>query len=856
MCVAIALAGCQALMGPSQPVQKVTPEQAPEPPVVKATPEPEQPQIREDLPVTIKKIESRREYPLGYWRSAQVGDFLLGNDKLQVVISDIDRKTDFAPHGGTIIDIANKTDTMDYFGEMQFTGITPKFESYEIVVPQQGDDEYTLRLKGASSTRPDIRITQDYTITPDDPTVKVTTLIDNNTTQPLDISMKDNIVWGGARLFVGGRGTPPTQKKVEVKTDWMCGRIDNYSVGLTAPVGTLNTENYKNASDVVYKKSSIPAGSRSKIERYLYVADKDISKITAYMLQLRNKPQGIISGTVVDTADEKPVEDVEVRVRCNRLEGEVLPAYPYTVAYSDENGEFEVMVQSGSYYVLAHPMGRTAAKRALSLNIPEGGTVVTKLQVSPEITLSYEIRDAETGELIPAKLTFISLPGKPFLKLGSAFEMPGSYNTYYAHEGKGEITLPPQLFKIIVSRGVEYDTVEKEMRIVPGKQNELNVELERVIDSTGYIAADIGVRTRNSYDSPVSARERVRAAVCEGVEWLVSGDANTATDLQQAIDGLGLQQWITASRGINLEFFGDDIPGDFLLFPVDDADEALLREQMDTLAGSSPGEFFLFLHETFPQSLVQVNSPLDPERGYFALHGYSLEKENELPDPSSCSYDFDLLEIWSGKQLKEAENNLKLYNALQNQGYTNAFGGGSHARMIYGEETGYPRMFIQSSTDDPAAIDVDELVANLEAGKVVLSNGPLIHFNVDDQEYSSLVVPDGQRIDCSLEILAAPWVNVNVININREGNFVKWIFLPPLETVHRYPRKKTEPEIFKISSKEEAFMNSIVKGGKSLEPVVSPLSYPEGTPMMPFAISGPIYIDQNGNGTYDPSPEE
>lgn len=798
----------------------------------------------------IKTIESKRELPIGYWTQARSGDFLLQNKEIKVIVSNFERNPNFGFTAGNIIDIARTDDNLDYFGEIYFNGIEYKFDRAEIIKPDEEKVEATLRLSGSAINNPGLQIIQDYILKPEENFLKLATTLVNQTTETLNLKLGDKVFWGGAMVFAGRRGSPSPATKTETESEWIGGRASNYTIALVVDKDMMQASHQHNISEITYKQISLTPQTQITLERYLFVGDKDVARATDFMIDIRKEPKGFITGTVVDARDQKPVADVEVRIRCNRIGNQQLPAYPYTLTFSKEDGSFEAAVQPGSYFVLAYPFGRTAAKNALSIEVPPGGTHVVKLPVSPEIKLTYEIVDATTSEPLPAKLTFISLPNKPVLDLGATYSAPGSSNTYYAYTGRGELTLPPELFKIIVSRGIEYETVEKEVRIVPGAKNELKVALKRVLDTTGWICADIGVKTNNSPDSLVAPKDRVIAAVCEGVEWLVTGDANVATDLQQVITELGLNKWIKATPGINLEFDPPSAPGNFLIFPADQKTVETIVPKLEEIARWQPNKIFEYLRKTFPNALIQVNRPLAADDGYFAVNGYDKEKK-ELPTNAEFSYDFDLLNIWQGKSMQAMEECLQLYYNLLSNGYRKGFSGGSFARFIYGEETGYPRTYIMSSTDDPDRINIAELCQNLKLGKTIVTNGPFIKFTVNQQSIGSLVKPLEEQVTCTLDVFAAPWINVGIINLNRNGNFVKWIFIPPIQEIHRYPRQAREP--FKLPAKEEAYLDVTVKGTRSMEPVISPISFPEGTPMMPFAICGPILIDINGNGNFDPT---
>ncbi|MCX7765142.1 MAG: hypothetical protein N2246_00325 [Candidatus Sumerlaeia bacterium] len=578
----IALMGCQTLIKREKAEKPLA-----QPPEVKPgfapfiTPE-----------LKIKTIESKRELPIGYWTQARLGDFLLQNKQIKVVVSNFERSPNFGFTAGNIIDIARTNDNLDYFGEIYFNGIEYKFDHAEIIKPDEEKVSATLRLSGSALNNPQLRIIQDYILKPDENFLKLATTLVNQTTETLNLKLGDKVYWGGAMIFAGRRGSPSPAVQTETESEWIGGRAFNYTLALVVEKDLMQASHQHNISEITYKQISLEPQSQITLERYLFVGDKDVARAVDFMIDIRKEPKGFITGTVVDARDQQPVADVEVRIRCNRIGKQQLPAYPYTLTFSKEDGSFESAVQPGSYFVLANPFGRTAAKNALSIEVPAGGTHVVKLSVSPEIKLTYEILDAATSEPLPAKLTFISLPNKPLLDLGATYAAPGSSNTFYAYTGRGELTLPPELFKIIVSRGIEYEMVEKEMRIVPGAKNELKVALKRVLDTTGWICADIGVKTNNSPDSLVTQKDRVIAAVCEGVEWLVTGDTNVATDLQQAINELGLNKWIKATPGVNLEFDSPSAPGNFLIFPADQKAVETIVPKLEELTKWQPKKIF------------------------------------------------------------------------------------------------------------------------------------------------------------------------------------------------------------------------------------------------------------------------
>ena len=121
----------------------------------------------------------------------------------------------------------------------------------------------------------------------------------------------------------------------------------------------------------------------------------------------------------------------------------------------------------------------------------------------------------------------------------------------------------PGRYQITISRGNEYELVQRDLTVKPGQTEEVAVRLENPVKAAGalrgLISMDAGVMTNASSVSTVSARDRVIMAVCEGVSILVSGDYDRATDLQKEIEALGFQKKLKAFMGMRLLVSNKDV---------------------------------------------------------------------------------------------------------------------------------------------------------------------------------------------------------------------------------------------------------------------------------------------------------
>jgi hypothetical protein len=809
---------------------------------------------RPDL--TIKKVSDVRELCIGTWAQGVLGDYVLQNSRIRVIVADIPRALGKAQSGGNIVDVADRKDNLDYFGQLygRYTSgdiIPYKFSKAELRAEGYANGGAALVVSGEDMNRPGIHVTQEYILEPNASRLKIVTTVENNTTSTQEkMELGDEVEWGGVGVFVGGYGVNTRPGPFETESDWISGFIDDYSVGIAVARGKIQGRSVVNISEIVYNKTTVPQGGKVRFERYLVVADKNLSKISDFAYQLRREPFGFITGKVVDVMTNQGVADVDVRILTNRMGGKSLPARPFTRCYSNADGSFRMIVPVGSYFIDKSAFARQAERTPLSFEIPAGGTYVAEIKVSYESRLKYKIVDAATNEPIPAKMTFIAIPPTAFVDFGPPYKAQGTRNVYYSTKGEGSIPVPRGKYKIIVSRGIEYDTFEKEVTVALKEENVLEAKLHRVIDTKGYVSIDAGIRTNASYDCLVTKEDRVISAAGEGVDYIISGDSNVAVDLNPTIDELGLSRFIKAGIGKKIDFWKGNSLGEFYVYPLPAqgiAGEAVPPEIM----AQEPTQFLNTLRRTYPGALIQVNRAIFPELGYFTKFGYSsslAEIKNK-----TFSYNFDAIELVEGKRLGAVEKTVPLFFQLLMSGHACIPTGGSDARFVYGEEIGYPRTYVAVPEDDPAKLEEATIAGALRSGNILITNGPFVKFTVDGKPPGSLVTDTDGIIDCKLEVYAAPWVDAYSIYINKDGSFVKMIWQPASMGIRRYPKEgSTETGEFQLRAEKDLLVNVEVRGKKSLDPIVTPFSAGEGGGVLPYAVTAPIYIDANGNGKYDP----
>jgi len=230
-------------------------------------------------------------------------------------------------------------------------------------------------------------------------------------------------------------------------------------------------------------------------------------------------------------------------------------------------------------------------------NIPALGGTTTNLGdivLDDTGTLAFTVNDVGTGSTSPAKLTILGNPGTDNPDMGSQFVSLRNYsglsknsgadgkdpvtegnsaqlsevlvgspalNFHVDADGVGTLDLKPGSYVVFASRGLEYSIDAKPFTISPGATTSVSLDIERVVDTTGYISADFHVHSAKSFDSSVPMSDRLVSFMAEGVDLLVATDHSHVTDYGPLVSSLGVSDEIATIVGEELTG-GSPVPAD------------------------------------------------------------------------------------------------------------------------------------------------------------------------------------------------------------------------------------------------------------------------------------------------------
>ncbi len=467
--------------------------------------------------------------------------------------------------------------------------------------------------------------------------------------------------------------------------DFVAGVGDGISYGLAPVQGTAFVPLFTASQTAIFgggkegdgSKPRFPAGSAFTYERRLYVGNGDVGSIVDAFLESRERPFGRVDGHVTEAATGTPVSGTWVfayEVREGVAEDRPYNAWRTDVDPRDDvaDGSYGGRLPVGTWDLVVHRQGRPDAE-PVRVEVEEGGSLSVPLLAGRPGVLRFTVRD-EIGQPVPSKVSIFPESGVPQRdpNLGDPFIAGGPEMVVFPMYGEGEVELPPGRYIAIASRGLEYEFGISEPFAIDAQSTvDLDLRVERSVDTSGWVSADLHVHAFPSHDSGVLLADRVRTMVSEGVEFFSSNDHDYLTDYAPVIEQLGMERWVQSSVGNEVTTI--EI-GHFLGFPLGidyradvngaidwtDRTPAVLIDDLRALGRDAGHEPIIFVghprdgilgyfdqygldpYAGFPGGLGEVGTPM--------IRRPTLTLTNPLLASELLSWNFDGLEILNGKR--------------------------------------------------------------------------------------------------------------------------------------------------------------------------------------------------------------
>lgn len=504
------------------------------------------------------------------------------------------------------------------------------------------------------------------------------------------------------------------------------------------------------------------------------------SPLAAYgVLASEQGPTGGVEGSVLDSSGAPAIHGSLLVF----LDGNWVPHYP------DEEGGIKFRLPVGQHEVRFDDIGREPFERSIS--VERGETTRLDLEVPLASTVTLAIRDAADNPS-PAKVQFIGVDGTETPNFGTDYRAHGGNHQYQTHNGAVRQQVPPGNYLVRVTHGPEYDLVERRIEVGPRESVELEVALERTVDTQGWISTDYHAHSTPSGDNYCSTRDRIINFAAEHIEFAPTTEHQRLFDWSSQIEALGLSGRIRTIPGIELTGSGQH----FNAFPIQP--DPLVQDGGAPLWHFDPRINAITLRNWGTPTL-NGGSRTDPApnaRNRIGLFGGGPDRwvQANHPDVGGVFFDrdrdgvedggfvgfeelVDAAEVWSTEILnlnprygtRTGANRTFGWLQMLNQGRRVWCVAVSDAHRIFGNGVGGWRTYVPSLTDIPGEIDHEEVIANSKAGRMMITNGPFLEVQtVDGQPIGSTVIAEA-AVDLNVRVQTPNWLEVDRVQVLVNG---------------------------------------------------------------------------------------
>ncbi len=469
--------------------------------------------------------------------------------------------------------------------------------------------------------------------------------------------------------------------------------------------------------------------------------------------------------------------------------------------------------------------------------------------------LNFQILDAQ-GEPVSARLTFRTPDGSiPQLftnRTANPDDLAVRADVICTLSGAGSITVPVGEWVVHASRGPEWSIDDTRIDIKKDQALDAVFNLEHQVDTRGWAAADYHLHTlTHSGHGDSNMPERIISIASEALEVGIATDHNIHTDYSEIIAKLGAGDRFQGIVGNEIS-----VPlGHFNAFPLEPWGTVVDKKSVNGPA------LFRAVRASGDQSgivpVVQVNHPRWEGIDYFKVAGLDPITGNSTD--KNWSVDFDSIEIFNenaGWGYYDANDTdmmvgssrhwvLQDWHNLLNHGARITGVGNSDSHTVSANLAGWPRNYFPASSDLPAEISVQEVCDTVKRGQVVTTFGPFVTFSVDGASMGDLVTAKRAAVRLKTHVQAADWIDVDRVLVIVDGDIVETIPVADTREIVRLVDER------KIPVRTDGWISLRVEGDDSLDPIVPGPK----RPILPIAVTNPVFIDADGDGKYTPPVE-
>lgn len=598
--------------------------------------------------------------PRGHAALGAVGDYVMANDFLTVVIDSIDHPNHLATTGGNILDIAPAGGSDHIHQIYVATGILPRdgthYESIEILSQEPAVIVARGHLEGDAA----IRVVTRYELRPCDRGIRVRTEIFNAGSTIWASTLTDGYWLGdrGLTPFVPlpGQGFhQPALDLLNLDTAWRrapfvvaSSHVAPESAYATVACTRERVEGFSHPTIAAQGTPRIvlTSGDGMAFERIILAAPgAGVDPAAELALEVRrqvfNEPVQVLTGRVVTASGEAIGGDerrADVLVYEPGPDGsdDEASIHPWSQAIPTADGRFAVHVPAGhTYRARVSRNGRPLGQPVATQSAEGFGDIV----VTPLTHVTIDVTDATSHQPLDAEIIFVPTAATPrdsvhgtengyFDRncapyLGPPHSTAPACNRALAYSGHASLTIAPGTYWVYAHAGPSRTLARTQLSITEGGDERVQLALENLpgIFPTDALAGDFHVHSGRSFDITLPAVDRVETFITSGIQVIAATEHDVVGNFDPAIQMLNAQGRMVVMPGVeatpNVPWFyppGATTPkviGHVGSWPIR-YDPSMPRDGAPWDELMQPGELFDRLAAaTVPgeQGVIQINHP-------------------------------------------------------------------------------------------------------------------------------------------------------------------------------------------------------------------------------------------------------
>jgi len=590
------------------------------------------------------------------------------------------------------------------------------------------------------------------------------------------------------------------------------------------------------------KSQPFEAGETITVSRFVAVGTSPAAALGEIVN--RHGASGKLEGSIVDDAG-KGIAGGRAMIKIGQS---VVPAYP------DDAGNFPITLPVGDHQVTVEDIGRTSIEQRVAISPTVPAKLSAKLGKAAQVV--FKITD-EHGKDTPCKAQFNAVEGTAKPNLGPTDRAHGCVDQYHSETGSFSVQLPPGSYEVIITRGPEFGHLKKSITLAPGRTHYFEGQLIRQVDTTGWISADYHNHSTPSGDNTCGTDDRIINLAAEQIEFAPTTEHNRLYDWAPHIEQLGLQAHIKTIPGMELTGSG----AHFNMFPLEpkpglqdggapvwSKDPRLNAIVLRGFQGEQADRWIHVNHPDMTENFIDRNGDGKADGGfaYFGNLIDGLESQNYRNSEILAGAPYRLSDPFNrGSRIQYIREFIWLQ--LLNQGLPARAIAVCDAHHVYGNGVGGWRTYVQSSTDDPAKIDWQEMSRNSKAGRMILSSGPFLEVETAGGIIAGGLDRANGKVDLKVKVQCSDWLDIDRVQILINGR-------QPEE--YNYTREKNAglfgdgvikfDQNLAIKLSEDAHIIVVAIGENSS--LKTGFGNSGQADHKPVAYNNPIFIDVDGNG--------